>query len=419
MSIGDGASLVAAVQRWRRERHALPEQERNSLGLAALKIADSALQAPEVWVLREKIARRMPLTEEEKRLQKAIGFAFAAMKRDLERRGDQGEELRSKVETLIALDAQNVAAAKIQRAWRATPFYALRPGQVTKIRSRSFRYFVRQMTPKVKALLGDERFASRIRHALLQAQRARGTHQMRTKQPIFTSCGNAQKGRLPTFTFESQPDDVETHSGVVFTKSAFKELTEQDSPFLESKEQLDRIVDALFKCELFPWDYRKEGCFARANYVIAFLYLMGVSPESVKKQFVVMPHAIQFEGPDKEKIVWNYHVAPLVQLKDGSQWVIDPALSKDQALTLREWIEKQHIPKDAIISKGRVKELKVLLDKQEYVTYTTDITFGLVELTVDAAFHECPPIDWRERAEMLAIMRSEKEFRLLEPLINT
>ena len=83
------------------------------------------------------------------------------------------------------------------------------------------------------------------------------------------------------------------------------------------------------------WQYKKDGCFARAH-----LMARRFEAEGVEVDKVWLKGALYIPGTD---INWNYHVAPIVYVKDADgvtkKMVIDPALF-DRPVSVEEWDKK-------------------------------------------------------------------------------
>lgn len=82
-----------------------------------------------------------------------------------------------------------------------------------------------------------------------------------------------------------------------------------------------------------PFEYKYDGCYARAHIMARRFEKMGIAAQKVWiKGDLYVP------GTD---IQWNYHVAPVVEVKDAKgkivKYVIDPSLT-DKAVTVDEWV---------------------------------------------------------------------------------
>ena len=105
----------------------------------------------------------------------------------------------------------------------------------------------------------------------------------------------------------------------------------------QTKYPSEKDVQDLFrKARLMtdiPFDYKDEGCFARAHILARRFENMGIT---VKKAWI--QGDLRLRGTD---INWSFHVAPLIEAKDNKgnivQYVIDPSVT-DVAVTLDEWV---------------------------------------------------------------------------------
>ncbi|MEO1528293.1 MAG: protein-glutamine glutaminase family protein [Planctomycetota bacterium] len=68
------------------------------------------------------------------------------------------------------------------------------------------------------------------------------------------------------------------------------------------------------------------GCAARAHEICRLLCLDGIQ---AKKLFV--------DEVQSDRFCWSFHVAPVIQLKNGSTRVIDPVVSPDGPVSIGEW----------------------------------------------------------------------------------
>lgn len=127
---------------------------------------------------------------------------------------------------------------------------------------------------------------------------------------------------------------------IYLSESAQKQFARQSAMSLRDTDELDRIVSALYRLsDIVPWAYREDGCYARARFMNDFLILAGVPKKNLAKQYVFLPQDKQIELENDS--YWIYHVAPLITLRDGSSWILDPGLSPDRPLKLKEWFARQ------------------------------------------------------------------------------
>lgn len=111
-----------------------------------------------------------------------------------------------------------------------------------------------------------------------------------------------------------------------------------------SKEEADFLTQELAAMPI-PWDYR-EGCYARADIGCRLLGGMLVPIEKIKKIWI--KGQIQRAGVD-----WNWHMAPLIISRSGKKFVIDPAVNKIEALTVKQW-RKVLMTKDVKFEWGEI-----------------------------------------------------------------
>ncbi|WP_147473906.1 protein-glutamine glutaminase family protein [Chryseobacterium nematophagum] len=83
----------------------------------------------------------------------------------------------------------------------------------------------------------------------------------------------------------------------------------------------------------FTWDYKRDGCFARAHKMRRILEANGIPSSSLRKIWI---------GKKGKSLLndWNFHVALVVVGADGESHtgkVIDPALFPDGPVTPKKW----------------------------------------------------------------------------------
>lgn len=86
------------------------------------------------------------------------------------------------------------------------------------------------------------------------------------------------------------------------------------------------------------WLYPDDGCFARAAMAASKLIEWKIPP--VNKIFIFGNLRVQTENSPHGQVTWWYHVAPLVSV-DGEAFVLDPAISPNEPLPLKSWVETQ------------------------------------------------------------------------------
>lgn len=83
------------------------------------------------------------------------------------------------------------------------------------------------------------------------------------------------------------------------------------------------------------WMYPDDGCFARAALMVANLANMRfVLPAKI---FIFGDLTVKTVNSPSGEVGWWYHVAPIVRIGQ-QEFIIDPAINPDHALTLNDWI---------------------------------------------------------------------------------
>jgi len=237
--------------------------------------------------------------------------------------------------------------------------------------------------------------------------------------PVFYVQGT---GKLP----ECQLKRLDELSSFIFYKQFYfapftKNLLTDD--LLTTKTHLDDFTKILAtKTDIFPWSYKDDGCYARANILSSFLMLSGIAEASLSK--IVMMHSAK-----SCKCVWNYHIAPLVTLEDKTQWVIDPSLDANQALSIDAWILLQpghqsnlptiHIPnieKNHPVKKPITDRCSTLIiTTQEYFTTSLKRDFLYIRVEKQEELFESMQILAQHRYLIDAQFLEDQFKPLLEP----
>ncbi len=250
------------------------------------------------------------------------------------------------------------ASSCIARAWRrsqATTDLLRDPilHDASQTSSRIFKGLILKVENKIARIMGiknpPEPYLSTLRAGVSRLKEDRSRYHREHVIPVFTSIGGFENGKpvLPSYVLKTKEEvfssSYKVHNGIYLTQEAWNqyELREQDQsthPFrLISKEQLDFLVQALRKVDLFAWDYISDGCFARSEIMIQFLILMGVPHNRICKQYLVYPL-----GESSKEYGWRYHTAPSVSLRNSSKdWIIDPVLNRGRVLDPKEWTGQQ------------------------------------------------------------------------------
>jgi len=307
------------------------------------------------------------------------------------------------------------AAIAIQRCFRRhlAPLTALEAKDVQKIPHRQWEKLLTSVSQLVRQK-NNPAFTKRFQSALGAAMgaRSRGTI---AYVPCFTSVGKRTNPmRLPIYR-RLRFDARAASSWIVTTKEAAVQFRCMDKVPIQTKQELDTLVKLLFNEDLISWEITQPCCFARAELAVRFLVLMGI-PESHIQKLYVMTHP-SFEP--REPITWGYcHVVPLIQLADGSQWILDPALNRVSAITFDEWIKlqpeiiapphqipaeliKQYVPHpgcETIISTTPIRQhISLSDDRREIDVSPLELGASLVVDHIVAQSREAVECAWIER----------------------
>lgn len=156
---------------------------------------------------------------------------------------------------------------------------------------------------------------------------ARRTYHTTRTFPSFRERG---VGLLPHWEMQSSS----TTFSIKYSRAA------EASTYIPTREELDTLVKTLAtRKDLFPWDYKRDGCYARAMLIIRMLELMGVPKDRLGKMVISVPltSALRVRGTQD----WYYHTVATLTLADGSVVVLDPALEPDRALSQEEFVRAQ------------------------------------------------------------------------------
>lgn len=152
----------------------------------------------------------------------------------------------------------------------------------------------------------------------------------------------------------------------------------------QSEIEVHSLVSAISKLDLIPWHSSKLLCYARVELCIAFLKLMGIPEENIKKQYISVPSQYR-----KSPYSWTYHVAVMIVAADGTKWILDPLFSPTRGLTLKEWMSFQTKGKFQLAGK---ENLWIKSDK--VITFTTDsneTAFNGLPITMTFSFKNLLP----------------------------
>jgi hypothetical protein len=105
----------------------------------------------------------------------------------------------------------------------------------------------------------------------------------------------------------------------------------------------DRAFTVVKGIDYLPFQYKVDGCYARALYMSMELASNGMESNAVFA--FAQPGAPLVVGP----IQWGYHVAPMIEVgttaDNAVHTVIDPALS-DHPITQEQWVAMMGHPAD-------------------------------------------------------------------------
>lgn len=102
-----------------------------------------------------------------------------------------------------------------------------------------------------------------------------------------------------------------------------------------SKEEAEKLFSFFQTCDLFKWHDVHNNCEARADAVCRILDAWGIP----NYKAWVFSGAFLRKHIGGLKQLWNYHVAPAVQVKEGNEpvfFVIDPSIA-DALQTIYNW----------------------------------------------------------------------------------
>ncbi len=113
-----------------------------------------------------------------------------------------------------------------------------------------------------------------------------------------------------------------------------------------SQIQAIAVFNDLAGLKYIPFDYPRDGCFARAHEMCRVMQSHGI--ECGKAWIYASPnHALTVPGTPMGDIQWGYHVAPTVNVRgdDGvtRQMVVDPSMFQ-APVTQDQWKAAMHDP---------------------------------------------------------------------------
>jgi len=230
-----------------------------------------------------------------------------------------------------AMDIATIAAIRIQRCWRRNKesIESTRFQTIIEMPHRSFKHFITVVFHKYchSPLRGF------LKVYLTQIIAQRTLMRINSGIPIIIACNSQERTiQLPSYSFfHGLPEEEKTQPLIdsnqfAFTRKGWQEAVKAYRP-IHSKQELDALVQKLSSEDLISWELQEGNCWARANLTIQILTLMGIPENCLFKEYALFPSTW-----------WNcYHVAPLIVLRDNTEWIIDPAINRKEAISVLEW----------------------------------------------------------------------------------
>lgn len=127
------------------------------------------------------------------------------------------------------------------------------------------------------------------------------------------------------------PDSLEA---IEYLNSALSTVEKSPKDFIDI-ETAYRLFDEARSMNDIAWNYKTDGCYARAHLMARAFEKQGVHVDKAWLKGNL--------GLPEENIEWNYHVAPLVYVKDKNgkinPMIIDPSVFPSP-VSLDEWVKK-------------------------------------------------------------------------------
>ena len=161
-----------------------------------------------------------------------------------------------------------------------------------------------------------------------------------------------------------------------------------------SEAEAQALFDELAKLDYIPFDYPRDGCYARANEMCRIMEEKGMA--CGKAWNYANPNTLSVPGTPFGDITWGYHVAPIINVRDANgkvePHVIDPSLSK-KPISTEDWQKLQAGPggqrlettdsqpmyyKPSTMSDPNAKEGQITTDPT-YKTTTTTLDYMRVQ----------------------------------------
>jgi hypothetical protein len=254
-----------------------------------------------------------------------------------------------------------------------------------------------------------------VEKAVSSFERYREEQQTRRFYPL---CTTIKKGTVPHIQNIAKATVYKTDvkfGHLILSGKAAKTLYQMPKSPPKNKAELNALVqDIARRTDLFPWEYDSSGCEHRARLAIDMLAASGIPLKNLGKQYASLPDNFNGHG-------WNFHVAVLVTLADGTSWIVDPTLDPKQALDLRSWITLQRhgmLPKQTmqVIDKSLIKIANgrprlMVYDNSKCITFSTDSSSSMEKLSEALGTIKVSklPIETEEDLRDLAIFRSKLE----------
>lgn len=150
--------------------------------------------------------------------------------------------------------------------------------------------------------------------------------------------------------FTSESHAVKRKRAIHSNYSDFRDNTHLSGPkipknfkILDSNEA-EYVFNTIQNMADIPFDYFKEGCFARAHEVADRLHQDGIE----SKKVWVLARSSPIRSNKHPQARWMHHVAPLIPVSDNqgkTSWqVLDPTLLTHIA-PIQEWLDTMKLPK--------------------------------------------------------------------------
>ncbi len=142
---------------------------------------------------------------------------------------------------------------------------------------------------------------------------------------------------------ENLPSSACSEDGVYYNPEIYqtareKEATSEAEVKTITPEKAQELFDMAKAMDDIAWGYKMDGCYARAHLMARRFEELGIE---VDKAW--LKGSLRAKGKDgAEDIQWNFHVAPIVYVKDEEgkvqKMVIDPSV-EDKPVTAQQWAQ--------------------------------------------------------------------------------